>query len=136
MPKRGLEAAPGQHAVRSDNGRSERTAAARPPVHGSSAFVESHACATNLGVSDVSRRDNARPDNRPGWAMAFALGPLGLRDTPVEYLEALRRLRAMRQVNAKYVRPTLKSAGGTSNATAYGIFSKVPPEERVTGHCT
>ena len=63
--------------------------------------------------------------------MAFALGPLGLRDTPVEYLEALRRLRAMRQVNAKYVRPTLKSAGGTSNATAYGIFSKVPPEERL-----
>jgi len=63
--------------------------------------------------------------------MAFALRPLELSDTPVEYLDALRRLRAMRQVNAKYVRPTFRSAGGTANATAYGIFSKVPPEERL-----
>jgi hypothetical protein len=63
--------------------------------------------------------------------MAFALGPLELHDTPAEYLEALRRLRAMRQVHQKYVRPTRASAGGTSNATAYGIFSKVPPEARL-----
>ena len=63
--------------------------------------------------------------------MAFALRPLELRDTPVEYLEALCRLRAMRQVHAPFVRPTRMSAGGTSNANAYGIFSKVPPEERL-----
>jgi hypothetical protein len=63
--------------------------------------------------------------------MAFALGPLGLRDTPVEYLDALRRLRALRQVDARYVRPTRASAGGTSNANAYGTFSKVPPENRL-----
>ena len=63
--------------------------------------------------------------------MAFALRPLGLRDTPAEYLDALSRLRAMRQIHKNYVRPTRTSAGGTSNATAYGIFSKVPPEERL-----
>ena len=63
--------------------------------------------------------------------MAFALGPLELRDVPVVYLEATRRLRAMRQVNARYVRPTSKSHGGTAKAGAYGVFSKVPPEERL-----
>jgi hypothetical protein len=63
--------------------------------------------------------------------MAFALGPLGLRDTPAEYLSAIHRLRAIRQVDARYVRPTRASAGGTSNANAYGTFSKVPPEDRL-----
>ena len=63
--------------------------------------------------------------------MAFALGPLELRDVPVVYLEATRRLRAMRQVNARYVRPTRASPGGTAGAGAYGIFSKVPPNERL-----
>ena len=134
MPKRGPEAAPGQHATRRDNGRPDWTAATPRPVHGSSAFVATHACATNLGASEVSQ-DNDCPDRqterRPGWAMAFALRPLGLRDTPAEYLDALSRLRAMRQIHKNYVRPTRTSAGGTSNATAYGIFSKVPPEERL-----
>ena len=63
--------------------------------------------------------------------MAFALGPLELSEVPVVYLEATRRLRAMRQVNARYVRPTSKSHGGTAKAGAYGVFSKVPPEERL-----
>ena len=130
MSKRALEAAPSQRETRSDHGRPAGAAA----THRSSPFIRSHACTTNLGLSDGSR-DNDCPDRqvdrRPGWAMTFALKPLGLRDTPVEYLEALCRLRAMRQVNAKYVRPTRKSAGGTSSSTAYGIFSKVPPEERL-----
>ena len=63
--------------------------------------------------------------------MAFALGPLELSEVPEAYLEALHRLRAMRQVAARYERPTNKSAGGTAAAGAYGIFSKVPPEERL-----
>ena len=63
--------------------------------------------------------------------MAFALGPLELSEVPEVYLEALHRLRAMRQVAARYERPTNKSAGGTAAAGAYGIFSKVPPEERL-----
>ena len=63
--------------------------------------------------------------------MAFALEPLELSEVPEAYLEALHRLRAMRQVAARYERPTNKSAGGTAAAGAYGIFSKVPPEERL-----
>ena len=63
--------------------------------------------------------------------MAFALGPLELSDVPVVYLEASRRLRAMRQVNARYVRPTRANTAGTAGAGAYGIFSKVPPDERL-----
>ena len=131
MPKRSLEAAPSQHAAVTDSGQRDQTGATPPPVHGRSAFV---ACTTNLDATNgkrVNDRPDTLPERRPGWAMAFALRPLELSDTPVEYLEALRRLRAMRQVNAKYVRPTRKSAGGTSSSTAYGIFSKVPPEERL-----
>ena len=131
MPKRGLEAAPSQHAAVTDSGQRDQTGATPPPVHERSAFV---ACTTNLDATNgkrVNDRPDTLPERRPGWAMAFALRPLELSDTPVEYLEALRRLRAMRQVNAKYVRPTRKSAGGTSSSTAYGIFSKVPPEERL-----
>ena len=63
--------------------------------------------------------------------MAFALGPLELSDVPVVYLEASRRLRAMRQVDARYVRPTRANTAGTAGAGAYGIFSKVPPDERL-----
>ena len=133
MPKRSLATAQGQREARSDEGRPAGVVPTAA-TYGSSPFICSHACTTNLGASDGSR-DNDRPDRQadrqPGWAMAFALGPLGLRDTPVEYLEALRRLKAMRQVEAKYVRPTRVSAGGTSNANAYGIFSKVPPEDRL-----
>eukprot|EP00900_Chrysochromulina_parva_P009534 jgi/Chrpa1/18582/Chrysochromulina_OHIO_Genome00025611-RA len=131
MPKRSLEAAPSQHAAVTDSGQRDQTGATPPPVHGRSAFV---ACTTNLDATNgqrVNDRPDTLPERRPGWAMAFALGPLELSDTPVEYLEALRRLRAMRQVHEKYVRPTVRSAGGTANATAYGIFSKVPPEERL-----
>ena len=63
--------------------------------------------------------------------MSFALGPLEMHEVPEVYLKALHRLRAMRQVTARYERPTRKSPGGTAAAGAYGIFSKVPPEERL-----
>ena len=131
MPKRSLEAAPSQHAAVADSGQRDQTGASTPPVLARTAFV---ACTTNLDATNgkrVNDRPDTLPERRPGWAMAFALRPLELSDTPVEYLDALRRLRAMRQVNAKYVRPTFRSAGGTADATAYGIFSKVPPEERL-----
>ena len=134
MPKRGRKAAPGQHAASRDQDGPEWTGCTAEPAYGSPAFVGSHACATNLERSDVGR-DNARPEwhpeRRPGWAMAFALEPLGLHEVPEVYLKALRRLRAMRQVTARYKRPTRTSPGGTTAAGAYGIFSKVPPEERL-----
>jgi hypothetical protein len=63
--------------------------------------------------------------------MTFALGPLELREVPDVYLEALHRLRAMRQVTARYVRPISRSPGSTAGAGAYGVFSKVPPDERL-----
>lgn len=94
MPKRGLEAAPGQHAARSDSDRLVQTGASPPPVHRSSAFF---ACTTNLDATNGNARPDMPPESRPGWAMAFALGPLGLRDTPAEYLSAIHRLRALRR---------------------------------------
>ena len=103
MPKRSREAAPGQHAASCDQVGPEWTGCTAAPAYRSPAFIEEHACATKLERSNVGR-DNARPEwqpeRRPGWAMVFALRPLRLHKVPDVYLEALHRLRMMRQVTA------------------------------------